>query len=548
MKLGIAIDLGTSGYRAQKIDLDTKEIKKTAITLRNPIPGANVMNHVDFAIHYGQNLAHGLCINAVKNLIRTLELENEELEKISICGNPIHLSFFQGINIEDLAYAGERKKKKYDIQEENRSARIINSTEIEGLEEFDCEVIVPPAIKHEVGADALALIIKSGMLDNDEISIATDYGTISLKVKDLIYTGCAATGPALEGQQIKHGSLACPHTISNLEFEDGALRNYILNEDMEALPGDLVNPVTGEVLEKGNIRAKAITGTGVIALMEKAISYGFAEIPRIKTPDGLIHLQDGIDFCERDLKEAGKAIGAIRAGHITLCAVAGVKMSDIEMAYMAGAAGTYMDAAKAQKIGLVPYSTEKLCQLGNTSLEIAREILLSEERLWELQDIANQMADTHIMLATTPQFADAYILEIAYWEEGMPFKMFNKYLKKKGLPTLDEPISNTFIEKRVKKDIPVPGNEGLSILERAGTYMTIAVNSRECLKCTKVCPNHAMLIDEENRIMIGTDLCEGAHCQKCISHCQKCTKTSSSEKFGWKNPEVFEAVELQLRA
>ena len=210
MRYGAAIDLGTSGYRAQKINLDTEEIQRTAITLRNPLPGANVMNHVDFAIQYGQDLAHGLSINAVKNLIQALDMERGEIERLSICGNPIHLSIFQGITIEDLAYAGERKKKKYDIQEQNRNARIIHSNEIPGLEEFDCEIVIPPAIKHEVGADALALIIKSGMLDRDEISIATDYGTISLKVNDLIYTGCAATGPALEGQKIKHGSLESP--------------------------------------------------------------------------------------------------------------------------------------------------------------------------------------------------------------------------------------------------------------------------------------------------------------------------------------------------
>ena len=62
MSYGVAVDLGTSGYRAQKINLDTKEIKRTAITLRNPLPGANVMNHVDFAIRYGEDLAHGLSI------------------------------------------------------------------------------------------------------------------------------------------------------------------------------------------------------------------------------------------------------------------------------------------------------------------------------------------------------------------------------------------------------------------------------------------------------------------------------------------------------
>lgn len=536
MRYGIAVDLGTSGYRAQKINLETEEILRTAITLKNPIPGMNVMNHVDFAIHYGEYLAHELSINAVKNLITALNLEIEELEKISLCGNPIHLSIFQGISIEDLAYPGERKKRKYDIKEQDRNAKIINSSEIPGMDKFNCEVIIPPAIKHEVGADALALITKSGMLDNDEISIATDYGSISLKVNDLIYTGCAATGPALEGQQIKCGSLAAPNTISDFEFEDGALRNYVLNEKMEAIRGDLVNPETGEILEKGNIRARAITGTGVIALVEKAIRYGFAEIPRIKTCDAHLHLQDGINFSEKDLKEAGKAIGAVRAGHITLCATAGIELKDIATAYMAGAAGTYMDAAKAQKIGLVPYCTGKICQLGNTSLEIAREILLSEERLWKLQDIASQISDTHITLATTSQFQNTYILEIAYWEEGMPLKIFQKYLKKKGLPGLGDPIDNPVIEKRVKKDIPVIGTEGMRLLERTGTFMSMVFDCPECRKCIKVCPNDAITIDEENKsIIIATDICEGIHCQRCLKACPP-------DKFNWKN---IKAVKLE---
>jgi methylamine methyltransferase corrinoid protein reductive activase len=536
MRYGVAIDLGTSGYRAQKIDLDTKEIKRTVITLRNPLPGANVMDHMDFAIHYGQDLAHGLSVNAVKNLLQTLDVPGGELDRLSICGNPIQLSIFQGINIEDLAYAGERKKKKYNIQEQNRDARIVSSSEILGLEEFNCEVVVPPAIKHEVGADALALINKSGMLDSDEISIATDYGTnaeMALKVKDIIYTGSAAAGPALEGQQIKHGTLASPFAISDFEFENGALRNYVLNEEMKSEPGDLIDPNTGEILDEGKIKAKGITGTGVIALIEKALGHGLVELPKVKTPDGLIHLQNKITFSERDLKEAGKAIGAIRAGHITLCAAAGIELTDIDAAYMAGAAGTYMDAEKAQKIGLIPYSTGKIAQLGNTSLAVAREILLSEERLWELQDIANQIIGTHIMFATVPEFRDAYVLELAYWEEGMPFKMFKKYLKKKGLPSLDEPISNPVVDKRVERDIPVLGEEGLHVLERVGTYMTMVVaDCPECRKCIKVCPNDAITIDDENRVMISTDLCEGAHCQKCIRACPP-------DKFNWENLEVF---------
>ncbi len=98
---------------------------------------------------------------------------------------------------------------------------------------------------------------------------------------------------------------------------------------------------------------------------------------------------------------------------------------------MSGAAGTYMDAAKAHKVGMIPYNANYVSQIGNTSLTVAREILLSEDRLWELQTIAKEIVGTHVMFATSDAFKEAYMLELAYWNEGMAFKMLQKFLKKK---------------------------------------------------------------------------------------------------------------------
>ncbi|MDG6243531.1 MAG: ASKHA domain-containing protein [Methanolobus sp.] len=561
MKLGVAIDIGTSGIRAQKIDLETGDIQKTVITLRNPLPGANVMDHLDFAITYGLDLAQGLHVNAVIHIIDTLGIKPEELQRMAICGNPIQLSIFQGIPIDDLAYAGERKKEKLNIKEQDRSARIVDCAEIKGLEVYpNAKLVVPPAIRHEVGADALALIIKSGFLDTKETAIATDYGTnaeMALIHEGTIYTGSAAAGPALEGQQIRYGKLASPFVISDVEFENGNMRNYVLDAEMNAVKGALTDPKSGDVVAEGasmwrcaapaslpngeqemttcegTIKATGITGTGVIAIIEAGMKNGIIQLPKINTPDHILYLQNKIRFFEKDVSSAGLAMGAIRSGHLALCNAAGIEVADVKKAYMSGAAGTYMDAVKAHQVGMVPFNVDEVIQIGNTSLIVAKEILLSEERLWELQDIASRIVSNHVMFATDQAFKDAYIQEISYWTEGMPFKMLKKFLKKKGLPQIDIPEKITKVNRVVEKDIPVLGDEGLQVLERVGTFLTMKVDCPECEKCIKVCPNDAITIDAEGVVMISSDLCDGANCKRCINACPK-------DKFKWQNLEVLQ--------
>jgi len=191
---GIALDLGTSGFRAQLIDLDTKDVLKTAITMRHPLPGGNVMDHLDFSIQVGPDISHEIMMDTVKKIIDRFDVDPADIRRIAICGNPIQLSIFQNIEIRDLAYAGKNKQKKLGVENVVRDARVFNASEIfDGVISLpNCEIIVPPAIKHEIGADALAMMIKTDFYEQDKPSLVTDYGTsaeMALKIGNKIITG-----------------------------------------------------------------------------------------------------------------------------------------------------------------------------------------------------------------------------------------------------------------------------------------------------------------------------------------------------------------------
>ena len=550
-KLGIALDLGTSGFRGQAIDLEhAGRIISTAITTRHPLPGANVIDHLHFALEVGLSKAHEVVIDAVNRVINNLQIDPADIVKLAVCGNPIQLSLFQEIEIRDLAYAGKRKLQALEVIAPKRDAQIIEAPEIRGLTiPPDAFVLIPPAVQHEIGADALAMMIQTNMLEMDKISIVTDYGTnneMALFVDGKIYTGSTAAGPALEGQHIEYGLLALPGAISDLEVESieesttscnrfqqmslhgqtksSAIKTYVLDADMQNLPGDTVDAGTGDVITQGEIRAVGITGTGVVALISEGLQSKLIQLPRIDTADRKIYLSDGIEFNEKDLLEAGKAIGAVRAGHLTLCQEAGIRPEDIQVAYCSGASGTYVDALKAQKIGMIPPSVKTIYQVGNTSLAMARDIVQDENELWNMKQIADNLRQHHCMFAESKVFEKVYILELSYWTEGMPLAQYQKFLKKYGLPPLAEITTIPQVIKTVERDIADLGDMGLRVISDIGQRRTIMFHS--CfgdMACINECPENALQMDELKHgfeITINLALCDGVACRRCERACK----------------------------
>ncbi len=527
-RLAIAMDLGTSGLRAQAIDLASGEILSTAITTRHPLPGANVMDHIHFALEMGVESASGILIQAINRIIGELHIHSGKVECLAVCGNPIQLSLFQGIEIRDLAYAGKRKLESLGVVIPKREADIIVAQKIPELAlPAGCDVIIPPAVCHEIGADALAMILQTGMLEKDETSLTTDYGTnaeMALFHQGRVYSGSTAAGPALEGQQISCGMLAVPGAIADLVAEPPYHRLILLNAEMLPVPGPLVNIADGHVVDAGSgLRPIGITGTGTVAIVNQAMEAGLITLPQINTTDGKLHFSEDISFTEADLVEAGKAIGAVRAGHIALCREAGIELDDIHTVYMSGASGTYVDPLKAQKLGMAPSHPQTIFQVGNTSLAMARELVCDHKRLERMSSLAAELRQHYCLFAASDAFKRVYILELSYWTEGMPVAMYRKFLEKYGFPTLSDAGPTPEIVRTVKRDIDDLGRMGLTTISDIG--LTVRVSMDECIacmNCVEECLENALSVIEDADppiVVLEQALCSGVACRRCERAC-----------------------------
>ena len=524
---GIAIDLGTSGFRLQLIDLESRSILKTIMTMKHPLPGGNVIDHLGFAIQVGGDVANKIMVNTIQKMFDMLPVSPEEVRKIAVCGNPIQLSLFQNIEIRDLAYAGKNMQQRLGIGEVKRGMKIYDGIEIFGKSSgLDvCDLIVLPSIEHEIGADALAMMVKTDFMKQDGISLVTDYGTnaeMALKVNGRIITCSAAAGPAIEGQGIKCGMLASPGAISDVNEEKGMWRITVLDEQMDGRKGHLIDPLTGVIFEKGELSPLGITGTGVISAISLAMSMGLIKtLPHL--PNGKLILGEGIELSDKDIEEAGKAIGAIRAAHLTLLVEAGLKFEDLEYMYMSGASGTYVDADKARKIGLAPKFAKKIVQFGNTSLELAKDVVLGNYELQEIQELADRIKADHIMLASNETFKNIYACELAYWTEGMPEEVYNSFLESYNMPRMPSLEINPLFQKRVKKDISSSESGGIEIMQEMDTVIEEeSFGCMGCKICERECPESAIKITSKNGSVYAgytAHLCLGMSCKRCIRIC-----------------------------
>ncbi len=268
-----------------------------------------------------------------------------------------------------------------------------------------------PAVGAYVGGDITAGVIRSGMHEEQMISLFIDIGTNGEMVLGnsewLISCACSA-GPAFEGAGATSGMRAVrgaieevwidPHTLEpSVTTVGGDVPRGICGSGMISLLGEMM--VTGVIDKSGRIAVDAPTDR--VRPGHNGAEYVVVWAGETATGERDIVLN------ETDIQNLMRAKAAIYAGAAVLCESVGLAITDIERVLIGGSFGRHIDVEKAILIGLLPdLPWDRFSYLGNTSLQGAYLALTCRDHRAQIDEVAGKM--TYLELSADNRFMDAF--------------------------------------------------------------------------------------------------------------------------------------------
>jgi uncharacterized 2Fe-2S/4Fe-4S cluster protein (DUF4445 family) len=390
--LGLAVDIGTTKLAGYLVDLDSGKTL-AALGAMNPqiAFGEDVMARISHAMNKAEgredlrlaiikavnDLAGGLC-NLTGRMV-------EDIADAVVVGNTAMHHLFLGLSVRQLGMAPyvPAESTALDIPAHDLGLELAAGANVHLL----------PNIAGFVGADHVAMLLGSGMLERSGVILGMDIGTnteISLMAHGRHYACSTASGPAFEGAHIRHGMRAAP----------GAIEKVLIKEDK------VLYQTIGGVLPVG------LCGSGILDLVAQMRLAGVLDgrgiFERHRTHARLRRGEHGAEFIvapaeetegaeitfnRKDVSEIQLAKGAMRAGTQVLLQKAGVEERDIDEVMIAGAFGTYLDVQSGMDIGMFPrLERNKFTQVGNAAGSGARLALLSTGVREQAARVARQVS------------------------------------------------------------------------------------------------------------------------------------------------------------
>ncbi len=383
---GITLDIGTTTLVMYLVDLETGAVL-SVISRENPQKkyGNNVISRIEFA-RTGQRLLEREIRIAVNEMIAQLT-ERRNVYELVVVGNPVMRDLFFGSSVQSLGISPYEPLSTEPVRK--------TASELGLATNPNARVYGLPLVGSFVGADALAVILSTGMYKHKGISMAIDIGTNTEIVlgnqNRLIATSCAA-GPAFEGCSVQFG----------LGSVSGAINEVWL--------------VNGKVSYRTIHQAKpiGICGSGLIdalaVLLENSMINGRG---KFRGDTRAFQITDTIRLVEADIDKLNLAKSAVSVGIKILLERYGIELTDLDRIYLAGAFGYYINLENAMRIGLLPpIALEKVKKVGNAAIEGARHALISRTKREEAEALAKRIE--HIKLEQVENFQEKFIGELYF--------------------------------------------------------------------------------------------------------------------------------------
>ena len=407
---GIAIDLGTTTIAAYLIHLGSgKQEAALAVSNRQAMYGDDVMSRLSYAQSGGSVQLQQAVIETINDLIRRVcelkDVQPESVYSMTITGNTAMLHFLCGIPTGNLGIAPyvATSLDRIPVQASELGIRINpHST-----------VWILPGSGAFAGADCVCGVLAAGIAESEQIQLLIDFGTnaeIVLGSSQGIYACAAAAGPAFEGARIEHGMRASP----------GAIDLVWIDEDRV------------HVRTIGDLPAAGIAGTGLVSAVAAFRSAGLIDqrgifhrskiiaddlwvdgsVTRVILAAGAGD-QHPITLSQKDVSEYQLAKAAVRAGITILQRKLGIDDHQIQRIILAGAFGSFMDAAGALAAGLLPaVPAERVKSAGNTAGFGAIAALVSQDQREKLDQLSKSIH--YVELSVEPEFNRVFAKALAF--------------------------------------------------------------------------------------------------------------------------------------
>jgi uncharacterized 2Fe-2S/4Fe-4S cluster protein (DUF4445 family) len=423
---GFAMDIGSTKLAGFLMNLATGDVVSVAARMNPQIQlGEDIMSRISYAMMNGwegQKELQTAVISGVNEIIEECcekgDVKPQEIYELNFVGNTAMQLLFLGLWSRYVALSPYSPVLRRGV---DVSAALLG---LQAHPQANAHYV--PIIGGFVGADNVAVILASKMLESDDIIMAIDIGTnteIDLGNKDLIMADSCASGPAFEGMEIKFGMRAASGSIEKISISPETLDVYYQTIENTSPVGICGSGLVDAIAElfKANIIDRKGTFRSKIAkkshrLRQSQDGWEFVLAWKDETT-----INTDIVLTQGDIRELQKAKAAIHAGAEILLQRMEFTEDDISKLVVAGAFGNYIDPENARTIGMYPdIPLEKVEFVGNLAGTGARMSLISKEMREKTELISERV--NYLELAIDKIFQDEYLNSFYF-----PHANLNKY-------------------------------------------------------------------------------------------------------------------------